>query len=78
MLAQYHVAITRAALGDYLDPADLQTIITANVGQDRLLRLILYPEYHCDDSDFAAWIRYMALLAPVVETLQRLQAQDEG
>ena len=60
MQGRYHVAITRDALGARWARADLELVIRANLGQDRLAGLLWHPEYHCDDSRFAETESYIA------------------
>lgn len=59
MNSRYHVEIVRTALTDQFSEADLQTIIRANLSQDRLVNLIGHPEIHFDDSEFVASERYL-------------------
>lgn len=59
MLRRYHAEVTRAALGGVISPADLRTVIRANLHQDRLSGQIGHPEYHFDDSAFAAGEAYI-------------------
>lgn len=60
MDARYHVQITRQALAGRFAESDLQAIIRANLGQDRLSNLLGHPEIHFDDSAFDAGERYIA------------------
>lgn len=62
MDARYHVEITRTALAGRFSEADLQAIIRANLGQDRVSNLLGHPEIHFDDSAFEAGERYIARL----------------
>ncbi len=59
MDARYHIEITRTALAGQFDEAALQTIIRANLRQDRLATLLGHPEIHFDASAFAAGERYI-------------------
>jgi hypothetical protein len=60
MDARYHVEITRQALAGHLDEAALRMVVRANLGQDRLTKLVGHPEIHFDDSAFAAGEAYIA------------------
>jgi hypothetical protein len=59
MEAQYHRQMLQAVLGPLFSPADLAVITAANLGQDRLVGQ-LHPEYHFDNSCFAAGEQYVA------------------
>jgi hypothetical protein len=59
MNAEYHIRITAEALRDRLGPASLPIVIRANLGQDRLTRLVGHPEIHFDGSAFAESERYI-------------------
>jgi hypothetical protein len=54
MLGKYHAEIVQTALGAYFSPADIEMITAANLGLDVLAGQIGHPEYHFDDSAFAA------------------------
>ncbi len=54
MLGKYHVEIVHTALGAHFSPADIEMITAANLGLDVLAGQIGHPEYHFDDSAFAA------------------------
>lgn len=60
MDARYHVQITRQALASHFAESDLQAIIRANLGQDRLSNLLGHPEIHFDGSAFAGGEAYIA------------------
>ena len=59
MNARYHVEITQTALATAFSESDLQVIIRANLGQDRLPNLLGHPEIHFDGSQFAAAQHYI-------------------
>lgn len=59
MEAQYHRQMIHQALAPHFAPADLETIIQANLGQDSL-RGLLNPLYHFDNSLFAPCEAYVA------------------
>lgn len=52
MLTQYHIEICKRALADQFSDRALQTIITANIDQDKIRGQIGHPEYHFDDNAF--------------------------
>lgn len=54
MLGQYHVEIVQQALGEQFDAADLAVIAAGNLSLDGIAGQIGHPEYHFDDSAFAA------------------------
>ena len=55
----YHIQITTQALGTAFSQRALQSILEANLRQDRLRGQIGHPEYHFDDSRFAESYAYM-------------------
>jgi hypothetical protein len=60
MLTQYHLEITRKALGSQFGPQALETIIRANVHQDDLKYLLGgYPHHHFDDNAFERTYAYL-------------------
>lgn len=54
MLGKYHAEIVHTALGAHFSPADIEMITAANLRLDVLAGQIGHPEYHFDDSAFAA------------------------
>ena len=54
MQGKYHTEIVQTALGAQFSPADIEIITAANLGLDVLAGQIGHPEYHFDDSAFAA------------------------
>jgi len=74
MHQHYHQAITEQALGGFFRPAALQTILRANLRQDRLAGQIGHPEYHFDDSAFAQGRAYIEAQRQAV--YQRLAARE--
>jgi hypothetical protein len=68
----YHRLITTQALGETFSPLALETVITANLAQDRILRgQISHGEYHFDQNAFAAGWAYIehnrGLVRPALE-----------
>lgn len=59
MNAEYHVRITVEALRGRISSGSLPVVIQANLGQDRLTKLVGHPEIHFDDSAFAESERYI-------------------
>jgi len=59
MLAKYHTEITSNALKSSFSPKALQTVIEANIGQDKLINLIIHPEYHFDNNLFTEAYAYL-------------------
>jgi len=59
MHKQYHIEITTQALGDQFSMRALQSILVANVGQDRLKGQIGHPQFHFEDNCFAGGTAYM-------------------
>jgi hypothetical protein len=49
---QYHRQITIEALSQFVAPADLETMIAANLGQDALRYQIGHDHYHYDNNSF--------------------------
>jgi hypothetical protein len=52
MLTKYHRAITTEALGEFFSSPALETIVAANLGQDRLAGQLGHDEYHFDRNAF--------------------------
>ncbi|RME07441.1 MAG: hypothetical protein D6803_03985 [Anaerolineae bacterium] len=74
MLVQYHIEMCRRALSDVFSPAALETIIAANIAQDNLRGQIGHPEFHFDNSAFAAGNLYLEQQRQ--ESLTALSQQD--
>lgn len=71
MKEKYHRAITGQALRLYFEPAALEEVIRANVGQDALRYQFGHDHFHYDNNAFAAGDAYIAEQRRVVlETLQ--------
>jgi hypothetical protein len=56
---KYHRLITHEAIGEFFDPAGMQTIIKGNLSQDRPIKILLHPYRHVDDGLFAAAETYI-------------------
>ena len=56
----YHIEITHQALADKLSPSAYQSILVANLGQDKLRYQIGHPHIHYDDNCLAEGDSYMA------------------
>ncbi|MBX3036122.1 MAG: hypothetical protein KF758_04335 [Anaerolineales bacterium] len=59
MKRQYHIEMTREALGEHFSERALQVIIKANINQDRLAGMFFHDEYHFDNNAFDKGYRYM-------------------
>lgn len=59
MLTQYHIEMTREALGDFFSERALQIIATANINQDRLAGQFGHDEFHFDNNAFDKGNRYI-------------------
>jgi hypothetical protein len=59
MKRQYHIEMTREALGEHFSGSALQVIIKANINQDRLAGQFFHDEYHFDNNAFDKGYRYM-------------------
>jgi hypothetical protein len=59
MLEQFHIEITRLALGEKFSSRALQTMIKANLNQDRLRGQIDHDEYHFDNNAFEKSYAYL-------------------
>ena len=59
MLKQFHVEILHFALDDVFSPRALDTIVKANLYQDRLIGQIGHDEYHFDNNAFEESYAYM-------------------
>lgn len=60
MNKKYHIEITRSALENHFSESALQTIITANIKQDRMTYLIGHDHIHFDSEAFEQGFRYIA------------------
>jgi len=59
MKREYHIEMTREALGEHFSECALQVIIKANINQDRLAGMFFHDEYHFDNNAFDKGYRYM-------------------
>ncbi len=59
MKSKYHVEITRKALSEYFTPDALQTILTANVLQDRIINQLGRHYIHFDSNAFEEGMNYI-------------------
>jgi hypothetical protein len=59
MLVSFHVEMLHLALDHKISPRALETIIAANLRQDRLRGQIGHPEYHFDDNAFEKSYAYI-------------------
>jgi uncharacterized membrane protein YccC len=71
MKEKYHRAITEQALRQHFDPAALEQVICANLGQDSIRYQFGHDHFHYDNNSFAAGDAYIAEQRRVViQTLQ--------
>lgn len=59
MKREYHIEMTREALGNHFSERALQVIIKANINQDRLAGMFFHDEFHFDNNAFDKGYRYM-------------------
>jgi hypothetical protein len=59
MLTQYHIEMTREALGSHFSERALQIITTANINQDRLAGQFGHDEFHFDNNAIDKGNRYI-------------------
>lgn len=59
MITQYHIEMTREALGEYFSERALQIITTANINQDRLAGQFGHDEFHFDNNAIDKGNRYI-------------------
>lgn len=59
MLTQYHIEMTREALGDFFSERALQIITNANINQDRLAGQFGHDEFHFDNNAIDKGNRYI-------------------
>ena len=77
MLAKYHLEITTNALESSFSSGELQTVIQANIGQDKLINLIIHPEYHFDNNLFTEAYTYLEQQRQVIlATLNKGDQQE--
>jgi hypothetical protein len=60
MKSRYHREITRKALADHFSEEALQTIIKANIGQDKIKYQFGHPYIHFDSNAFEAGFAYIS------------------
>jgi len=71
----FHRSITEQALGSYFNPAALETVIVANLGQDANRYQFFHDYFHYDNNSFTAGNAYLdQMRQAVVEALQSGQA----
>ncbi len=71
MKAKYHRAITEQALRLHFDPAALEEVVRANLGQDAVRYQFGHDHFHYDNNSFAAGDAYLEKQRSlVIETLQ--------
>jgi hypothetical protein len=75
MDTQYHIEICRRALQDLFSTRALKSIITANLGQDKLRGQFGHPEFHFDHNAFNASYAYMEEQRCII--LNTLSKDDE-
>jgi len=59
MLSQYHIGMTREALGEYFSEQALQIITKANINQDRFWGQFGHDEFHFDNNAIDKGNRYI-------------------
>lgn len=75
MKTQFHRFITAQALSPHFSQTALETVILANLGQDRWQYQVGHDHFHYDNNSFAAGDAYLdELRRSVMETLQRGEA----
>ncbi len=72
MKTHYHREITQKALSAFFDPAALETLIAANLGQDALPYQVGHDHFHYDSNAFDAGDAYVQALRE--QTLSALRA----
>jgi len=80
MEKQYHIQMTRRALGPFFSARALDVILAANTGQDSLLNL-LHAEFHFDANAFKQAYRYAesqrrAILESAVQAHDQVKAWE--
>ena len=59
MKSQYHLEITRKALAPYFSEEALQSILRANIGQDKIINQFGHPYFHFDSNSFVEGFAYI-------------------
>lgn len=59
MKSRYHLEITQKALDPYFSQDALQTILKANIGQDRIKYQFGHPHFHFDSNSFKEGFAYI-------------------
>jgi hypothetical protein len=73
MIAKYHIEITHLALQDDFSSTALETIIAANIKQDKISHMIGHDHIHFDGNAFERGFKYIADQEHIV--LQNLQLE---
>ena len=72
MKTKFHIEITKQALGEYFSTSALQTIIKANIYQDRIKYQFGHDHFHFEGSAFNEAFAYIALQEKtIVETVEK-------
>lgn len=67
----YHAEMLTKTLGARINPAALETMLAANLKQDRLLALIGHAAFHFDNNAFEAGYAYMETQRQIVQRVLR-------
>lgn len=78
MIKPYHIEICKRALGKTFSPRALDTIITANIRQDRVRYQFNHPHFHFDSNAFEASDNYIKeqrqIVLDINKSMRKLQS----
>ncbi len=77
MLTQYHLSITRDAIGEHFSPRAMEIILASNINQDSLAGQFNHPEYHYDDCAFREADQYIIRMREGITNSLRKQKRVE-
>ncbi len=66
MNSKYHRQITRLALQPFFSSPALETVIWANLNQDKLIYQVGHPQFHFDESSFSLSTEYIQIQRQII------------
>ena len=79
MLTQYHLSITRDAIGEHFSPRAMEVILASNIHQDSLAGQFNHPEYHYDDSAFREGDQYIiSMREGILDSLRKQNSVEDA
>jgi hypothetical protein len=79
MLTQYHLSITRDAIGENFSPRAMDVILASNIHQDSLAGQFNHPEYHYDDCAFREGDQYIiSMREGIMDSLRKQNRAEDA